>query len=91
MIRKSRSDPAPMGSSDPMDFSRTIMRNNKHDSIKKGGVVMITTLLLVMLALIIVGVVLIFASWPYVLAAALAIAAFRFVRRKLSQKGGNNS
>lgn len=51
---------------------------------------MITTLLLVFLALIVVGIVLLFASWPYVLAAALAIAAFRFVRRKLSQKGGNS-
>lgn len=51
---------------------------------------MITTLLLVFLALIVVGIILLFASWPYVLAAALAIAAFRFVRRKLSQKGGNS-
>lgn len=48
---------------------------------------MITTLLIVMLLLVVVGVALLFASWPYVLAAAIAIAVFRFVRRKLSQKG----
>ena len=88
LIRKSMSNPVTMGSSDPMDFSLPIMEQ-RHKHFKKGGNLMITTLLIVFLALIVVGVILLFASWPYVLAAALAIAAFRFVRRKLSNKGGN--
>lgn len=48
---------------------------------------MITTLLLVILALIVVGVVLTIVAWPYVLVGAIAICAFRFVRKKLSNKG----
>lgn len=47
---------------------------------------MITTLLIILLLLVVVGVALLFAAWPYVLAAALAIAAFKFVRKKLASK-----
>ena len=50
---------------------------------------MITTLLIVMLLLVAVGVALLFAAWPYVLAAALAIAAFRFVRKRLANKSSS--
>lgn len=50
---------------------------------------MITTLLIVMLLLVVVGVALLFAAWPYVLAAALAIAAFRFVRKRLANKSSS--
>lgn len=86
MTQKSRSDlNRSMGSSDPIGFSRYIMDDGVH-SLRSEVNAMITTLLIVLLLLVVVGVALLFAAWPYVLAAAIAIAAFRFVKKRLASK-----